>query len=130
MLNEHRVLKGKTSDGSDFEMEANWSDHPKIKDSQIIRIRYGDSSFDVSLEDLTKMLMVFGGEGTMKKLLPMKVERIRKMERMLTFEWQAKRDIKRGEKIQIQAPWIDTSVEAEEILSGNVNKKTKFFTRR
>lgn len=130
MLNEHRILKGKTADGSDFEMEVNWNENKEVKDSQVVRIRSGDNTLDVKLEDLTQMLMVIGGEGTMKKLLPMKVERVRKMERMLTFEWQAKRDIRAGETLRIQAPWIDTSVDAEEILSGNVNKKTKFFNRR
>ena len=116
-------------DGSDFEFEVNWSTHAKVKDSQQVRIRYNDQTFDVKLEDLTQMLMVIGGEGTMKKLMPMRVERVRKMERMLTFEWQAKRDIRAGETLRIQAPWIDVSTDAEEILSGNVNKKTKFLRR-
>ncbi len=127
MIQEHRIFRTKTYDGSDLELEVNWSDHAKVKDCQIIRLRSGDKEIEVERNELVNILMMVGNKENQKKLMPMKLTKIRKLERLLTFEFKAKRTYKEGDIVKVTAPWIDVVPEIEEVFAGNLGKKNKLF---
>jgi hypothetical protein len=123
LLSEHRILQLRTTKGEKLEAEVNWSSNDKIKDCQVVRLRMDGKEYDIKRDDLTTLLMVFGDESTMKKLMPLKTNTIRKVERLLTFKWKASRDYQKGEEIEVTAPWIDQVVTEDELMSGNFKKR-------
>ena len=122
MLEGHRKLVLKTTTNEDIEIEVNYSSNLEVQNCKIMRIRKGDQEFDVKRDDLVSIMLIIGDMETQKKMLPVKMERVRKLERMLHFDFVAKKDYKRGEKIYVSAPWIDVVPDVEEVFSGNVNK--------
>lgn len=132
MLNEHRILNIPCINGGKVEVEVNYSANEKIKNCQILKLTYNKIKMEIKRDDLIALLLLIGSESDQKNLLPIKFNKVRNLERMLTFEWAASRDYKQGEKITVKAPWIDMSTDAEEILSGSIPKKkslVKFFIK-
>lgn len=123
MIEAHRVLRLKTTQGKKFEVEVNYSDNEKIKNCQVIRFHVDGKDFDVKRDELMSLMMIIGRSEDQKKLMPMKLSHVKKVERLLTFEFEASRDFRKGEKISIKAPWIDQVVTEDEILSGAFNKR-------
>jgi hypothetical protein len=126
MLNDHKILQAKALGGGTVEFEVNWNSNKDIANCEMVRLRFDGVEVDVKRDELVNVLLHIGSLSDQKKLMPVKVERVRKLERMLTFEFTAKRDIPQGQKVQVTAPWIDTTVDAEEVLSGNLKKQQKF----
>lgn len=132
MIKDHQVLRVPTFDGGTIEFEVNFNDSEDVKDCQVIRVRNEKNELLCVLkrDDLMAAMLLIGTANDQKKLLPMKLTKIRKVERMLTFDWKATRDYKKGDQITIKAPWIDTIPETEEILAANVkNNPLKFLTK-
>jgi hypothetical protein len=123
MLDEHRVLQLRTTNGRKLEAEVNFSTNAKVKDCQVVRLRAGDETYDIKRDDLTTLLMVIGDESTMKSLIPLKTSTVRKVERLLTFKWKATKDYRRGDEITVTAPWLDEVVTSDEVMSGNFKKR-------
>jgi len=108
-----------------LEMEVNWNDDPEINGCKVIRIYDGDRNFAVKRDDLLTIMLVFGDLDTQKSLLPLNVQKVKKVERLLQGSFVAKRSYAKGEKIYWQAPWIDTIPVNEEVLSGDPKKLKK-----
>ena len=125
MLNEHRTFKLKAASGETVEVEINWSDNLKVKDCGLVRFKVGDEEVELQRNDLASLMMLLGNAEEQKKMMPMKLTKVRKLERMLTFEWQASKDYKKGEKVTVKAPWIDTATDVEEVLQDAVKNLKK-----
>lgn len=125
MIDEHRSFQLEGLDGEKIELEVNWSNHKDVKDCQLIKFKLGDNEVTVKRDHFTSLLMMIGRPQDQKKLIPMKLTNIRKLERMLTFEWNASKDYKKGDKITVKAPWIDEVPDVEEIFAGNLEKRKK-----
>ena len=125
MLSDHQVMKLRTAQGQELQVEVNYSKNKKVENCQMVKFHFDGKEFEVKQSDLVAMMMVIGSVENQKKMLPMKMTRIRKMERLLTFEFNAKKAYEKGEVIRIQAPWIDTVPETEEVFAGVVSGKKK-----
>lgn len=130
MITTHQIFRAKTYDGSDIEFEVNFSDHAKVRDSQVVRLRYKDVEIDISQKELVSILMMIGTAENQKKLIPMKLTKIRKMERLLTFDWVSSKDYRKGDKITVTAPFIDTMEENEVVMSGTLDQRTKRYDKK
>lgn len=128
MLKDHQVMRLNTVDGGIVEAEVNYSNNPKVESCGIVRFSYNGVEFDISKDVLMSLMLAIGTPTENEKLLPMKLKNIKKIERLLTFEWQASRDYQKGEKITVRAPWIDEVPTEQEVLAGNVSgRKKKMF---
>ena len=109
-----------------MEVEVNWSDNEKVKNCGLVRFKIADKDVEIDRKDLMALMILIGDSDDQKKMLPMKMSTVRKMERLLTFEWLASRNYQKGEKITVKAPWIDTHTDAEEMISGALKLKSKY----
>jgi hypothetical protein len=125
MIDEHRRFNLVTLSGAPIEVEVNWNDSEKISNSKVLRFCIADKKYDVDIKDLTSLLVLIGDVSVKKDLIPTKITRARKLQRMLAFEWRASRPYKKGELISVHAPWIDTQTDVEDVLSGAVKKHLK-----
>ena len=123
MVYEHKVIRLRAADGRFVDLEVNFSKSPKVKDCKIFRFKIGKDSFDLTRDDLTAAHLMFSDVSTMSKFIPQHVTRVHKVKRNLTFDWTASKDYKKGDKITVVAPWIDTVVTEEEVLTGNFAKR-------
>lgn len=129
MLSEHRRLQLKTTRGERLEAEVNFSENPKVKDCQVIRFHINGKELDIKRDELVALLMAIGDEGMQEKLLPIKIGTTRKVERMLTFEWQATRNYAKGDTIQVKAPWIDEIPTEEELMAGKLKRHERKYAK-
>jgi hypothetical protein len=125
MLTEHRSIPIQTSDGSTLEAEVNYSSDKEVKDSQMIRFHFGDKTADVKMNDLIALIFFIGDETTAEKIMPMKRTKVRKIQKLLAFEWTATQDYKKGDKIGVQAPYIETVEDSEEMMANAVANAMK-----
>lgn len=125
MIKEHRVFQLVTKSGDNIDVEVNWSNHKDIKDCKLVKLKVGGQELIVEREKLTSLMLLIGSIDDQKKLLPMKMTNIKKLERMLTFDWTASKDYRKGDKITVKAPWIDQVPITEEVFAGNVSAKKK-----
>lgn len=123
MIEGHRILQLRTTKGEKVEAEVNYSTNEKVAGGKVVRFKLGGKEYDIPRSELTTLLLVIGDEATQKKLMPLKTSTVRKVERLLTFRWRATRPYNKGEEIEIRAPWIDTQVTEDEILSGAFLKR-------
>ena len=124
MIDEHQKLRVQGKTGKDIEIEVNYSDSEKVKGCKVLKMKIGQEESVISSDDLVSIMMIIGNSKQQRKLLPTQVTKVRKMERLLTFQFKAKRKYEVGEVIRIQAPWIDTIPEAEEVLAGALKGKS------
>lgn len=103
-------------------MEVNWNDDPEVKDCKLIRIYDGQNNYTVRRDDLLTIMLVFGDLNTQKALLPLNVQKVKKVERLLQGSLVAKKNYVKGEKIFYQIPWIDSVPINEEVLTGDPKK--------
>ena len=129
MLDEHRVLQLKGKSGGSMSLEVNFSDSKAVKECKVVRVKVGDKTVDISRDELISVMLLIGSASDQKKMIPTKLTTIHKMERLLTFEFTAKRDYKAGEVIAVQAPWIDEVPNVEEVLAGNIGRHKTYDKR-
>lgn len=122
MIDEHRVLNLEGEDGI-IEVEINWNE--TVSGCRMLKLSFNGEEVIVDRDRLVSLLMLIGTESDQKKMMPMKLTRIRKMERMLTFSFNASKDYRKGEPITIKAPWIDEVPDVEEVFAGNVKARKK-----
>lgn len=128
MITERRKFCLKTLEKEDIDAEVNFSTDKKVVNGQVIRFTFGDKQFSMKRDELTSLLLMIGDEKTQKSLLPVKTTSVKKLERILYFEFPAGRDYKKGEKIAVKAPWIDVIPTEDEIFAGSMKKRQpKFF---
>lgn len=124
MLNDHQTLRLKSlNDGKDIEVEVNFSDQEQVKNCQVLRLKYDGKTMLVKQDDLLQIMLVIGSPETQKKLIPVTYNKVKKIERLLTFEFNASKDYRKGDKISIKAPWIEEVVDTEAAYAGAVQKK-------
>ncbi len=129
MINDHQVLRMRSlKDNKDVEVEVNFSDNEEVKDCAILKFKYNGTEFAVKQDDLLQIMLVIGTPKTQKSLLPVTYTNIKKMERLLMFEFVTTKAYKKGEKITIKAPWIDEVVNVEAAFAGQARKKNKPIT--
>jgi hypothetical protein len=137
MIEDHDVLILPTLNGSDFEVEVNFNEDPKVKECKILRFREKSTgkTFDFKTDDLTTLLLAVGNAQVQKDLLPIKVRKVRRLERLLSGSFKAKKNYARGDTIYFNMPWVDEVPIDNLVLSGNlqINKKNtkkhaKFLT--
>jgi len=126
MLDEHRRLQLKTVNGEKVEVEVNFSNNKKIKDCEVLRFRIGEKTYDFKRKELMALMMLVGDDRDQEKLIPVRLNKVKKIQRMLTFEYKASKDYKKGEMISVTAPWIDETPSEQEMMAGKLfrNKKT------
>lgn len=125
MITEQRKMILKTTENEDVEVDINFSSNPLVSEGKVLRFTFGDKTFSVKRDDLTMLLLAVGDQDTQKKLLPLKLSNVKRLERMLFMEFPASKDYKKGELIALRAPWIDEVPSEEEIMSGNFNRVVK-----
>jgi hypothetical protein len=125
MLTEHRRFPIPTSDGSTLEAEVNYSSDKDVKDAQVIRFYSGDKTIDVKTNDLIALIFLIGDETTAEKIMPMKQTKVRNIQKLLAFEWTASCDYKKGDKIAVKAPYIETVEDSEEMMANAVANALK-----
>lgn len=120
MLSEHRILQLPNLQGGNVEIDVNFSNNEKVKDSQVLRFRFGGQEVDIKRDDLVKVILSLGKDEQIESLIPIKRNKVKEIERKLTFEFVASQDYAKGEKVQIMAPWIDTqAVSTDSYLGSN-----------
>jgi hypothetical protein len=134
MIDEQNGFEIPVVSGGRLTGEINWSKDETIAGGKMIKFNFispdGKHTFPffVKTEQLHAFLMVVGSTEQIEDLLPVKVTTIKKIERLLTFEWQASRDYRRGEKITVKAPWIDEVPNEIETLAGSLKgRETKHY---
>lgn len=126
MIDEHQFVQIQDKSQNRFlEMEVNWNDTENVKGCKAIRCKIGEEKFIITQADLLAMMLTIGSAETQKKLLPSNFHRVKKTQRLLTFNWNASRNYQKGEIITIQAPWLDVIDEAEAIYAGAAAKTKK-----
>lgn len=120
MLDEHRRLNLALVDGGHIEVEVNFEAPEKRGGSKVMRFFIGGKTYDIKTKDIRDLLLVVGDVDIKKDLIPVRVSRVRKLERMLQYEFKASKDYKKGEPITVVAPFMDTHTDVEEMLSGAV----------
>lgn len=123
MLSEHQRLNLALLDGGCIEVEVNFDKHDET--SKVLRFFVAGKQYDIKTKDLRDLLLIAGDISIKKDLLPTKLTRVRKLERLLQYEFKASKDYKKDEMITVIAPFIDTRTDIEEVLSGAVEKKLK-----
>lgn len=113
----------KTLENEDIECEVNYSDDPEINGCKVFRVHMGEKIFQIKRDELLRLMLALGDPSTQKKLLPIKVKNVKQIRRNLHFRFNAKKDYRKGEVIEVVAPWIDEVPTEEEILSGNLNAR-------
>lgn len=122
MLEEHRRLQLPTLNSGPLEFEVGFSNQKDVKEGQIIRLWVGKDFYDFRQTDLANILLVVGDAMTQKKLLPMKVRGVKKMERMLHARFKCTKPYAKGDEIEVKFPWIDEVPTEEEMYTGNWSK--------
>ena len=89
----------------------------------MIRLHIGESTFTVKREDMVGILMVLGDAASQKKLIPVSVKSVKKLERRLTIDVKLRKDMRAGELLRVVVPWIDEVPTEEELMAGNLNKR-------
>src|SRR3990167_7529544 len=120
MLTEHRKLRLKTVDNQMIGVEVNYSKSPKVKDCKMIKLGIDGKEYEVERKELMSLMLIIGDKEVQSKLLPIKVEKIRKYETVLGFDFTASKDYKKGDKISVSAPYIVSIPETEEMFAGNL----------
>lgn len=123
MLSDHQRLNLALLDGGCIEVEVNFDKHDEM--SKVLRFFVAGKQYDIKTKDLRDLLLIAGDISIKKDLLPTKLTRVRKLERLLQYEFKASKDYKKDEMITVIAPFIDTRTDIEEVLSGAVEKKLK-----
>ena len=123
MIETHEMLVLKTAEGEDIKLEVNWSEETEVSEAKMIRLHIGESTFTVKRDDLVGVLMVIGDAKSQKKLLPVSVKNVKKLERRLTIDVKLRKDMRAGELLQVVVPWIDEVPTEDEIMAGNLNKR-------
>lgn len=129
MLDEHRRMQLKTVSGEKIEVEVNFSNNKKVKDCGILRFHLGEKTYDFKRKDLMALMMLVGDDADHDKMVPVKVGNIKKIQRMLTFEWTASRNYEKGERVLVKAPWIDEAPSEQEIMAGKLFRNKKVYTK-
>lgn len=124
-MTDHQRLKLALLDGGHIEVEVNFHDNEKIKDSKVLRFFIDGKQYDIKTKDVRDLLLIVGSTSIAKDLIPVKITHVRKLERMLQYEFKASKDYKKGESITVVAPFIDTHTDVEEALSGAVKHLAK-----
>ncbi len=125
MIEEHRRFNLGLLDGSSIEIEVNFDKSDKVSNSKVLRLFIGDKKYDVIAKDLVSFLILVGDVSVKKELVPAKITKVRKTQRLLQYKFKASKDYRKGEEITVNAPYIDTHTDVEEILSGAVKNALK-----
>ena len=123
MIAEHRRFQLPSADGKVLELEVCFSNNKEVMGGKIIRVWAGKDSYDIKQADLANILLVIGDESTQKKLLPMKVRGVKKLERLLHARFKCLRSYAKADEIEVKFPWIDEVPTEEEIYAGNWGKQ-------
>ena len=91
----------------------------------VVVLRRGDQKIALKRDDLVGFILSIGDPRDIKKLIPVQRTHVRKLERMLGFEWTASRDYKKGDKIEVRAPWLDVQTDVEEVFADALVKAKK-----
>ena len=105
MITSHEKLKVPDQGGNkDLIFEVNYSDQPEVQNCQMLRVTYPNGSKGyLKREHLMSVLFAIGRSEDQRNLIPQKLATIRKYKTILGIT--AKKDIKRGEKINVE---VDT----------------------
>lgn len=125
MMEEHNRLRLALLDGGHIEVEVNFDMSEKIRNSKILRFFIDGKKYDIKTKDIRDLLLIVGDVSIAKDLLPVKLTRVHKLQRMLQYEFKASKDYKQGDLITVVAPFIDTHTDTEEALSGAVKNALK-----
>ena len=135
MITSYEKLKVPDQGGNNsLVFEVNYSDQPEIQNCQMLRITYPNGSLGyLKREHLMSLLFAIGRPEDQINLIPAKITTIRKYQTMLGIT--AKKDIKKGEKINVQVdiplPPIEQEVIGEaEKLAGKIQAKDSFNKTR
>ena len=128
MIDSHETLRLITKDGQEFTIEVNYLESDK--ECKTLRCKYDQSVFYIDREDLVNALLVIGTPSQQKKLMPVTVNNVRKLERMLTFEVKLTKNYSAGDKVTIQAPWIDTITDTEAVFAQHAAKKGVMYNKK
>lgn len=125
MLDKHQMMRLQTIKGETIEVEVNYLKNKKVENCNIVKFKIGGKSYEILKDHLVSLMVVIGSVGDHKKLTPMTFSKVKKLERMLTFEIKLKHDHKAGEVLTVQAPWIDTIEDTQNILAGALKNKPR-----
>ena len=120
MLTQHRKLRLKTVDNQLIDVEINYSNSPKVKDCKIVKFAIGDKDYEIERQELLSLMLIIGDSETQGKMLPIKLQKIRKYETELELKFTCKKDYRKGEDITVRAPYIAEIPDEEEMFAGNV----------
>ena len=124
MITGYEKLKVPDQGGSeDLIFEVNYSDQPEVQNCQTLKITYPDGTHGyLKREHLMSVLFAIGRPEDQRKLIPQKLVTIRKYQTMLGIV--AKKDIKKGEKIDVEVDIPLPPIE-QEIISEAKNLLAK-----
>lgn len=125
MIDDHRRFRIGLLDGGHIEVEVNFDKSDKVSESKVLRLFIDGKTFDVIAKDLVSFLVLVGDVGVKKDLIPAKITKVRKQQRLLRYSFKASKDYKKGEVITVDAPYIDTHTDVEEVVAGAVKNALK-----
>lgn len=124
-IDEHRRFRLGLLDGGSIDIEVNFDKSDEVSNSKVLRLFIGDKTYDVIAKDLVSFLILVGDVSVKKELVPAKITKIRKTQRLLQYKFKASKDYRKGEEITVHAPYIDTHTDVEEVLAGAVKDAMK-----
>ena|SRR3990167_5236128 len=120
MLTQHRKLRLKTVDNQLIDVEINYSNSPKVKDCKIVKLSIDGKDYEIERTELTSLMLIIGDSDTQGKMMPIKLQKIRKYETTLELKFNCRQDYHKGDEIIVNAPYIVNIPDEEEMFAGNV----------
>ena len=125
MIDDYRCFRLGTLNGGDIEIEVNFAENEEVSNSKVLRLKIDGKKYDVPTKDLVSFLLLVGDVNVKKDLMPAKITRVRKLQRMFQYVFKASKDYKKGEEITGVFPYVDMHTDIEEALAGAMkNNKT------
>lgn len=125
MIDEHRRFRLGLLDGGSIEIEVNFDKTDAVSDSKVLRLFIDGKTFDVIAKDLVSFLVFVGDVNTKKDLMPAKITRVHKTQKLLRYKFKASKDYRKGEEIEVNAPYIETHSGVEDLVSGALKNALK-----
>ena len=124
MIDEYNKGTVRAASGKDVEVEVNFRNDPEdVDNKKMLRVSIGDEHSVIKIDDLVQVLMLYGSQENVNDLIPTKMTNVSRYDTILEFQWTASRDIRKGEKLSIAAPYVRDVVREQETFAGALKKK-------
>ncbi|MFA5397724.1 MAG: hypothetical protein WC346_17075 [Methanogenium sp.] len=123
--NEYKRYRLPVLNSEMVEVESNYSNSKRIRNGQVLRFHVGKKQFEVRTENLASLMLLVADPQIVSRLMPRKMGKVRRVEKNLTFSFVAKQRYEKGDVINVVAPYIQTIIDDEELMTEAVKNSLK-----